>query len=264
MGESATDEVRLPLGEPVGGVVSVRAVVHRPTRATRLPVLLLPGAAGDPDHAGLVALAEVLAADGHPVVRATWPHREAGRRAAPRAESSVATVVRLLGAARALVGGDRWVVGGRSYGGRVASMAVAAHGGAGLGVAGLLLVAYPFRPPGGRDPAAAERRVAHWGAVDVPVLFVVGARDPLHDAAALAAHRGDPAGPVTVLEVAGGDHELAVRAVDAPDGRAQGPAAATTALAPALAAWCRALDAGPRRPRAAGARGPRGRDRVPD
>jgi hypothetical protein len=65
------------------------------------------------------------------------------------------------------------VVGGQSYGGRVASLAAAA---ADVPYAGLVLLSYPLHPPG--SPAAWEARTVHWPAIRCPVLLLSGDADP--------------------------------------------------------------------------------------
>jgi predicted alpha/beta-hydrolase family hydrolase len=61
------------------------------------------------------------------------------------------------------------ILGGQSYGGRVASM-VAAEGGAG----GLVLFSYPLHRPGHPD----ELRTEHWPKINCPVLLLSGEADP--------------------------------------------------------------------------------------
>jgi pimeloyl-ACP methyl ester carboxylesterase len=74
------------------------------------------------------------------------------------------------------------VVGGHSYGGRVASLAVAGAGSArGEGAAprhyaGLVCLSYPLHRPGAPETAAA--RTAHWPAITVPALLLSGTSDP--------------------------------------------------------------------------------------
>ncbi len=65
------------------------------------------------------------------------------------------------------------VVGGQSYGGRVASLAAAARD---APYAGLVLLSYPLHPPG--SPGSWELRTAHWGAIRCPVLLLSGEADP--------------------------------------------------------------------------------------
>lgn len=239
---------RLPVA--AGGIEGLDAWLHLPAPGApaagppRRPVLLLPGAAGDAGHAGLVAHAEAFASGGHPVVRAMWPHRQRGRGGAPRAEASIAPLARILDGARGWlakrlgddVRGD-WVLGGRSYGGRVASMLVAERGGDALGVERLLCVAYPLVPPARRDGTRPPSRSAHWTRIDVPTCFVVGTRDHFWDEAVFAASRGSLSVPVEVVRLDGGDHELRVRARDRADGRGLDPAAGARATADAVLAW---------------------------
>ena len=65
------------------------------------------------------------------------------------------------------------VVGGHSYGGRVASLAAAEPG---APYAALVLFSYPLHPPGGHERTAA--RIAHWPSIACPVLLLSGESDP--------------------------------------------------------------------------------------
>jgi len=67
--------------------------------------------------------------------------------------------------------GPEVIVGGRSYGGRVASLAAAAPGNE---FAGLLLFAYPLHRPGFPE----QPRTEHWPRIACPVLIVQGESDP--------------------------------------------------------------------------------------
>lgn len=74
----------------------------------------------------------------------------------------------------AFVPAERWVVvGGQSFGGRVASLA-AAESGAPYGA--LVLFSYPLHPPG--SPEKAEARTSHWPRIRCPVLLLSGESDP--------------------------------------------------------------------------------------
>jgi predicted alpha/beta-hydrolase family hydrolase len=71
------------------------------------------------------------------------------------------------------------VIGGHSFGGRVASLAVAGVGSAGArdhGYAGLVCLSYPLHRPGAPETAAA--RTAHWSSIRVPALLLSGRADP--------------------------------------------------------------------------------------
>jgi uncharacterized protein len=63
----------------------------------------------------------------------------------------------------------RAIIGGHSYGGRVASMVAAADGGPGL-----VLFSYPLHRPGRPE----DLRTAHWPSITCPVLLLSGESDP--------------------------------------------------------------------------------------
>jgi hypothetical protein len=65
------------------------------------------------------------------------------------------------------------VVGGHSYGGRVASLAAAEPD---APYAGLVLFSYPLHPPG--SPERTDARIAHWVSIRCPVLLLSGESDP--------------------------------------------------------------------------------------
>jgi predicted alpha/beta-hydrolase family hydrolase len=65
------------------------------------------------------------------------------------------------------------VVGGHSFGGRVASLAAAEPG---APYAAVVLFSYPLHPPG--RPERTEARVAHWPSIECPVLLLSGEADP--------------------------------------------------------------------------------------
>ena len=73
--------------------------------------------------------------------------------------------------------GGAVVVGGHSFGGRVASLAVAKRIESGeVGVRGLLLLSYPLHRPG--KPELWADRTAHWRQLSLPVLLLSGEADP--------------------------------------------------------------------------------------
>jgi predicted alpha/beta-hydrolase family hydrolase len=79
-----------------------------------------------------------------------------------------------LGAFHAAVpSGPDVVVGGHSYGGRVASLAAAAPD---APYAALVLFSYPLHPPGAPD--RTDARIAHWPSIRCPVLLLSGESDP--------------------------------------------------------------------------------------
>ncbi|MHB8510510.1 MAG: alpha/beta fold hydrolase [Candidatus Dormibacteria bacterium] len=89
----------------------------------------------------------------------------------PRSGRSVVKAKRAVPAfAAAVTEPSATVVGGHSYGGRVASMLAAE-----LTVRGLVLLSYPLHRPGSTD---WEIRAAHWPRVRCPVLMLSGESDP--------------------------------------------------------------------------------------
>lgn len=163
-------------------------------------VLLVPGAGGTPDHHTLVALERALAP--LPVRRLGYPGRGDGRRAPPpRAERLVPFVEEQAQAMCAEEGIDPagLVLGGRSMGGRICSMAVAG----GLPAAGLVLLSYPLHPPKRPD----RLRVAHFADLRVPCLFVGGDRDPFGTPEEFVAETAAIPGEVAHVWISGCGHD---------------------------------------------------------
>ena len=165
-------------------------------------LLLTPGASASRDQPALVAVDEAVAGLGVVVERMDFPYRLAGRRAPDRPEVLVAAVRDGAAAlaARAGVAPADVFLGGRSMGGRMCSMAVAA----GLPARGLVLISYPLHPPGRPDRA----RTGHLPELTVPCLFVSGTRDAFGSREELEAATAAIPGPVTHVWLEGGDHGL--------------------------------------------------------
>src|SRR5437867_848681 len=129
------------------------------------------GAGGHMADRGVLALTAQFCARGLHVVRFNFPYRERGSRrpdAIPVLQDCIAAVV---ASAAERVDATQWIIGGRSMGGRAASMLAAD----GFECDGLLLLAYPLHPAG--DPA--KLRAAHLARITVPVLCFNGTRDAL-------------------------------------------------------------------------------------
>ena len=168
-------------------------------------VVLFPGAGTASDHPSLVALAEAL--DPLPVFRRDFPYRLAGRKAPDRAPVLIAAVRDAVAEVCDELGTtpEHLVLGGRSMGGRMCTMAVAGRpDGDPLPAAGVLLLGYPLHPPAKPE----NLRTEHLPDVKVPALFVSGDRDPFGTPEELADALALVGGPVTSVTVPGARHEL--------------------------------------------------------
>lgn len=123
---------------------------------------MTPGASADRDHATLVAIEAGLPEIA--VERLTL-----ATTSVPNAVRKIETAAAEL-AERLDVAPKRIALGGRSFGGRACSVAVAQ----GLPAAALVLLSYPLHPPGKPE----KLRVDHFGDISVPSLFVSGTKDP--------------------------------------------------------------------------------------
>jgi predicted alpha/beta-hydrolase family hydrolase len=166
-------------------------------------VVLFPGAGSSADHPSLVAIEEALAPI--PVLRVDFPYRRAGRRAPDRAPVLLACVRDEVRAFAKTLGvpTSRLVIGGRSMGGRMCSMA-AADTDDPLKVAGLILVSYPLHPP-----AKPEKlRTEHLPGITVPTLCISGTKDTFGTPAELRRHFRRVKGDVTWSLIEKKGHDL--------------------------------------------------------
>jgi predicted alpha/beta-hydrolase family hydrolase len=163
-----------------------------------LGLLLAPGAGADRNQATLVALDDAASGAGVQVVRMDFPYRKAGRRAPDRPAVLLAAVREEAAALAPRCRG--MVLGGRSMGGRMCSIAVAE----GLPAAGLLLISYPLHPPG----KPTQLRTEHFGQLDMPCLFVSGTRDAFGTPEELEAATSAIPGRVTHRWIEGKTHGL--------------------------------------------------------
>jgi len=135
------------------------------------------------------------------VERVEFPGVTAGKRRPDSPAVCIETIrtATLELAGRLGVSTRRIAIGGRSFGGRMCSMAVAE----GFDVAALVLVSYPLHPPGRPE----RLRTAHFGDMHLPCLFVSGRRDAFASPAELEQETEAIPGPVTLVFV-DGDHSL--------------------------------------------------------
>jgi len=150
----------------------------------------------------MVAMAEAIAARGIRVVTFNFLYAEGKRRVPDRPPVLESTWRATIDAVRARFGASRPFIGGKSMGGRIATLVAA---GDSVDVAGIVLLGYPLHPPG----KPKQLRTAHLPGVRVPMLFVQGSRDPFGGPDELAPFlEGLPTG-TRLFPVDGGDHSLA-------------------------------------------------------
>ena len=160
-------------------------------------LLLFPGAGSSSTHSSLLAIEHAVA----PMrcTRADFPYRKAGRKAPDRTPVLLQTV---RDEAAALLDGGL-VLGGRSMGGRMCSLAVGDADDP-LPARGLVLISYPLHPPGKPD----SLRVEHLPRLTVPCLFVHGTRDPFGSPQELQQWTATIPGRLTHCWIDGRGHDL--------------------------------------------------------
>ena len=153
---------------PVGGD---EITAEHDTAGSSIVFVCAHGAGGHMGDRGALAISEVMRTRGVDVVRFNFPYREkrSGRPdPMPLLKKTIeAVVARVRDELRPGV----LIIGGRSMGGRAASMLAAD----GFACDGLLLLAYPLHPAGKPE----QLRDAHLPKIDVPVLCLNGTRDAL-------------------------------------------------------------------------------------
>ena len=165
-------------------------------------LVLAHGAGAPMDSPFLEFFARQLAGRGIRVVRFEFPYmhaRREGRRRPPDREPVLLATWREV--VTDLGGGPRLVIGGKSLGGRMASL-VADE----LGARGLVCLGYPFHPPGKPD----RLRVSHLEQLRTSALIVQGTRDALGSREDVQGYRLSKA--IRVHWIEDGDHSLKPRA----------------------------------------------------
>jgi predicted alpha/beta-hydrolase family hydrolase len=168
-------------------------------------ILLAHGAGAPMDSGSMTATAAALAAAGFRVARFEFGYMAARRtglrKPPPRAES---VQPEYIAAIDALGAEGKLIIGGKSMGGRVASI-VADKMHAEKRIAGLLCLGYPFHPP----EKPQQLRTAHLAHLKTPTLIVQGTRDPFGTPDEVAGYALSKA--IEFLGLEDGDHDLKPR-----------------------------------------------------
>ena len=158
---------------PVGGT-HVSGLLIAPERP-RACYVLAHGAGVGMQHSFMAAVADGLSAHQVATLRYNFPYMEQGRRQPDSPKAAQLTVRAAVNEASHVLPGIPSFAGGKSYGARMTSQAQAEvplpH------VRGLVFLGFPLHPPG--QPSA--NRAEHLSSMDVPMLFLQGARDEFAD-----------------------------------------------------------------------------------
>jgi len=172
-------------------------------------VLLAHGAGAGMATPFLAQMTALLSERGIRVLRFEFGYMAARRhtgkkRPAPKAETLLPEYREAVRAALSLGRPGRLAIGGKSMGGRVASLLaddVAREG----GVEALVCLGYPFHPPGMPE----KTRTAHLLDMACPALIVQGERDPFGNRTEVEAYALSP--KVEVAWIGDGDHDFGPR-----------------------------------------------------
>ena len=169
-------------------------------------VLLAHGAGAPMDSASMTAATAALAAAGMRVARFEFGYMAARRESSsrkppPKAELLIPEYRR---AVSALPVKGKLIIGGKSMGGRVASMVADPLYAEGV-IAGLVCLGYPFHPPG----KPAQLRTAHLESLKTPALIIQGTRDEFGTRDEVGAYALSPS--ISLLWLEDGDHDLKPR-----------------------------------------------------
>lgn len=157
----------------------------------------------------LARMTELLAERGVRVVRFEFAYMAARRtsgkrRPAPKAETLIPEYRAAIEAVRGEGFGGRLAIGGKSMGGRIASMIADELHSTGEGDA-LVCLGYPFHPPGMPE----KTRTTHLVSLACPALIIQGERDPFGNRSEVDGY--GLASGIEVVWIGDGDHDLGPR-----------------------------------------------------
>jgi len=189
----------------IDGPTLSRRAAAATTTTTTITLVLAHGAGAPMDTDFMNAFAEGLAARGRRVVRFEFAYmaarRSGGSKTPPsRQPQLLAEWQAVLARLRQEDASLRLAIGGKSLGGRMASLIADDSG-----VAGLVCLGYPFHPPGRPE----NLRTEHLQALKTPTLILQGDRDPFGSRAEVRDYALSPA--IQLHWIDDGDHSLTPR-----------------------------------------------------
>jgi uncharacterized protein len=194
----ASPEVRGTLD--VGGTnVSTAWIAPKGSVAT---LILAHGAGAGMDHPFMAGFSRAIAEAGVSTLRFNFPYVERGKRSPDpeRVLRDAWIAAFTVGVSKAA--GSAVLAGGKSLGGRIASMCVAD----GMAADGLVFLGYPLHPPGKPERVRDE----HLYRITVPMLFLQGTKDPFAAPALLAKVLRKLGDRGALVPVEGGGHSFKV------------------------------------------------------
>lgn len=184
------------------GVGDDEVTAEHDSAASSIVVVCAHGAGGNMADRGMLAVSQVMRAQGVDVVRFNFLYKEKRSGRPDPMPLLKKTVEAVVARTREELRPDAVIIGGRSMGGRAASMLAAD----GFACAGLLLLAYPLHPAGKPE----QLRDAHLPTISVPVLCFNGTRDALCRRDLMEAVLERVGGNWTMHWLDGADHSLHV------------------------------------------------------
>jgi hypothetical protein len=155
---------------PVGNETTSAAYDPAPNGDGSTVFVCAHGAGGNMADKSMLTVTRALGARGLSIVRFNFLYKEKRSSRPDPMPKLKETTEAVVARVRSELRPKTLIIGGRSMGGRAASMLAAD----GFDCSGLLLLAYPLHPPGKPD----QLRDAHLPSIRVPVLCVNGTRDP--------------------------------------------------------------------------------------
>ncbi|MBJ38744.1 MAG: alpha/beta hydrolase [Gammaproteobacteria bacterium] len=186
----------------VGDVGLVSALFDAPAESRAL-IVLGHGAGAGMNHGHMASITAALNERGVAVLRFHFPYMELGKNRTDRVEVCSAVYAAVAEAGRTRARGKPLLLGGHSFGGRMASHAVLEPSLS--DVAGLVFFSFPLHMPG----KPSIKRAAHLPDVTQPMLFLSGTRDKMAEEDQLAAAL-ESVGDATVHRLFTGDHSFKI------------------------------------------------------
>lgn len=180
---------------------SVSAAYCRP-EGPLATVVVAHGAGAGMDHPFLTGFTTALNERGLATLRFNFPYMQAGKKFPDRPPIALETWRAAMAVAAARASGIPVFAAGKSFGGRMASMAVAE----GMPAAGLIFLGYPLHAPGKPEKLRDE----HLYGIDRPMLFLQGTRDPFAKPGELEPVVERIGSSATLRWFEGGDHSFKV------------------------------------------------------